>query len=131
MTENSTPLDPLALIIEDDTRLAKIFAEAIKSVKFRIEVINDGQVAVDRLKEIVPAIIILDLHLPRISGQDILQQIRADSRLKNTRVMLATADSLLADSLREQADLVLLKPISFGQLRDLAARLRPPDTMLD
>ena len=40
---------------------------------------------------------------------------------------LATADALRAQSLSESADLVLLKPIAGGQLRDLALRFRPPD----
>jgi hypothetical protein len=44
--------------------------------------------------------------------------------------MLTTADAQLADQLRDNVDLVLLKPISVNQLHDLALRLRPPDTML-
>jgi hypothetical protein len=37
--------------------------------------------------------------------------------------MLATADAMLADQIKEEADLILLKPISVSQLRELAARL--------
>jgi hypothetical protein len=39
--------------------------------------------------------------------------------------MVATADPLMADFLRDDANLVLIKPISFSQLRELAMRLRP------
>ena len=67
------------------------------------------------------------MHLPNVSGDTILHHIRADERLANTRVMLATADAYMAENLRDKSDLVLLKPISFTQLRDLAKRLRPPD----
>jgi CheY-like chemotaxis protein len=94
--------------------------------EFEIEIDHDGQAALTRLAAITPAIVILDLHLPRISGQTILQQIRADERLAKMRVILTTADALRAESLRREADLVLLKPISFYQLRDLAKRLRSP-----
>jgi hypothetical protein len=38
-------------------------------------------------------------------------------------VIIATADPRMAEVLQEEADLVLLKPIGFGQLRDLASRL--------
>ena len=123
--------DPLALIIEDDEKLAFIFSEALKSVEFETEIINEGNKALARLAEITPAVVVLDLHLPKVSGQEILQHIQNDDRLNQTRVMLATADSLLAETLRDDADLVLLKPISFTQMRDLAARLRPPDTIMD
>lgn len=118
-----------ALIIEDDRRLATIFAEALKTVEFEIEIVQDGHTALARLAEVIPSVVILDLHLPKVSGPDILHQIRLDPRLTQTRVMVVTADSALADSLEDEADLVLLKPASFAQLRDLAARLRPPDTL--
>lgn len=120
---------PSALIIEDDAKISTIFAEALKTVEYETEIIQDGQIALDRLAEMTPDVVVLDLHLPHVSGPNILRQIRAESRFAKTRVMVVTADSALADSLEDEADLVLLKPISFNQLRDLAARLRPPDTL--
>jgi DNA-binding response OmpR family regulator len=116
--------NPLALIIEDDVDLAAIFAEAVQSAEFEVESIQDGDQALIRLASIVPAVVVLDLHLPHIGGEQILNHIRADSRLANTRIMVATADPVKADTLVEQADLVLIKPISFSQLRDMAKRLR-------
>ena len=114
-----------AMIIEDNEDLAIIFAEALQAAGFDTGIIQDGDTARARLKSCAPNIIILDLHLPYVSGEDILKQIRADERLVETRVIIATADPRMADMLKDQADLVLLKPISFGQLRDLAARLSP------
>ncbi len=119
--------NPLALIIEDDKKLSVIFEQAMKTAEFDTEVVRDGRRALTRLAEITPAVVVLDLHLPGVPGGDILKSIRADKRLADTRVMLATADPITAESLRSEADLVLLKPISFSQLRDLAFRLRPPD----
>ena len=122
---------PLALIIEDDKDLADIFTIALQSADFETETIEDGQKALERLAEVVPAVVVLDLNLPYVSGDEILRHIRADERLSETRVMLATANAPLADMLRQESDLVLLKPISPSQLRALAARLRPPDTTTD
>ena len=116
---------PFALIIEDDDDLSAIFAEALRAADYDIEVIQDGTAALDRLSTSTPTVVILDLHLPNVSGEDILQKIRSEAHLSQTRVMLATADALLAASLRKNADLVLLKPISFSQMRDLAKRLQP------
>jgi DNA-binding response OmpR family regulator len=117
----------LALIIEDDPDLAVIFAEALKAAGFEIEIIQDGKVALSRLAETYPAVVVLDLQLPHTSGEQVLRQIRTDSRLAKTRVIIASANSLMAESLRADADLTLIKPISFSQLRDLAIRLRPPE----
>ena len=119
---------PLALIIEDDRDLSIIFAQALQAAEFETEIAEDGQVATTRLNETTPSVVVLDLHLPHVSGRDILDQIRTDPRLQDPRVMLATADPTMAEMLRAEADLVLIKPISFGQMRDLAKRLRPPDT---
>lgn len=118
----------LAVIIEDDQDLSNIYARALRAAEFDIEIIRDGRQALVRLAELQPIIVILDLHLPHISGDKILQHIRSDPRLAQTQVIITSADHILADSLKLEADLVLVKPISFIQLRDLAARLRPPDT---
>jgi CheY-like chemotaxis protein len=107
---------PFALIIEDDEDLAMIFSGALQEVGFETEIISDGQEAVDQLANIIPAVVVLDLHLPNVPGKDILRQIRADKRLSKTRIILATADTLIASELRAEVDLVLIKPISFDQL---------------
>ncbi|GAB4446593.1 MAG: hypothetical protein Kow0031_29240 [Anaerolineae bacterium] len=119
----------LALVIEDDPRQTEIFAQALRMAGFNTETIADGQSALRRLAEVTPALVLLDLQLPGASGETILTTIRADDRLTETRVILATANPHMADSLRAESDLILIKPISFIQLRDLATRLRPPDTL--
>ena len=118
---------PFALIIEDDEDLVDIFASALENAEYETETVQDGNKALQRLSETEPAIVVLDLHLPHVSGEKILRYIRGEERLAQTRIMLATADPLLAERLRSEVDLVLIKPISFSQLRDLSARLRPPD----
>ena len=120
---------PLAFIIEDEPSLATIFALALDKAGYRTEIIREGRQALKQLVESQPHIIILDLHLPYVSGKDILQYIRSDVRLAKTQVIVTTADALQAELLHKEADLVLLKPVSFQQLRDLATRLRPPDTL--
>jgi len=122
--ERKETMSHSALIVEDDSDLATIFAEALKAAGFESQVIRDGAVAQQRIKEIVPHIVILDLHLPHVDGATLLKQIRSDDRLRNTIVIITTADALMGDMYREIADIVLIKPIAFTQLRDLSSRLR-------
>ena len=119
---------PFALIIEDHANTATVFATALDTAGYDTEIISDGQAARARLAEVVPAVVVLDLHLPNVSGEELFRQIRDDGRLQNTRIILATADPQLAKLLEPQADLVLIKPISFDQLSLLAARFRPADS---
>lgn len=115
----------VAFVIEDDKNLALAFAEAVEEADYEPEVIHDGRVALERLAKVVPDLIILDLHIPNVEGDEILEYMRSNERLKDVRVIVATSDSAMANQLRSIADLVLLKPIGFRQLKDLAARLRP------
>ncbi len=116
---------PSALIIEDDAMQADIFQHAIENAGFTTEVVDNGPEALQRLDSSpAPALVVLDLHLPGISGKEILRRIRSAPSLNRSLVILATADPRLASQLEEESDLVLIKPVSFAQLRDLAARLR-------
>lgn len=114
---------PLVLIVEDDKKLAEIFSLTLRAAGLRTEHAADGAIALTRLAEITPDLILLDLHLPNVAGPEILQYIRHDVRLANTRVILATADERLAETLDDQASLVLLKPVSPEQLNVLVSRL--------
>ena len=115
--------DKLALTIEDDPDLAEIYDQALRGAGYKTEIIYDGKAAQKRLGDVVPHLIVLDILLPGISGQDLLSQIRADKRLKGTIVLVATADTTMAEVCRDSADFVLVKPIFFSQLCDIASRL--------
>jgi CheY-like chemotaxis protein len=114
---------PLALIVEDNEGLATTFAEAAQEAGYSTEIVRSGDGALKRLAGLVPDLVILDLHLPRVQGSEVLEHIRSDPRLSSTQVIVSTAHAGEAAMLREKADLVLLKPIAYDQLRDLAARL--------
>jgi CheY-like chemotaxis protein len=114
----------LALIIEDEPYASEIFSKALQKAGFETEAILDGGLALTRLAAAVPAVIVLDINLPSVSGGDILQFVRADPRLAKIHVIITTAGPhLLSDAIRKNADLILVKPVSYNQLRDLAIRL--------
>jgi two-component system, cell cycle response regulator DivK len=122
-------MSELALIIEDDEDLANIFAEALRGVGFEVEHVVDGRMGQQRLKQDPPPyLILLDMHLPHVSGADLLTNIiRKDERLASTIVIITTADARMGEAYTEQADFVMIKPISFVQLRDLTSRLKPKE----
>ena len=122
-------MSQLALIIEDDEDLASIFAEALRGVGFEVELVADGRAAQERLKNgIPPFLILLDMHLPHISGADLLTNvIKKDERFAKSVVIITTADARMGEAYTEQVDFVMIKPISFVQLRDLTSRLRPKE----
>ena len=64
---------PLVLIVEDDAKLSEIFSLTLQATGYQTERVTDGAVALTRLAEIVPDLLVLDLHLPNVAGPDILQ----------------------------------------------------------
>jgi DNA-binding response OmpR family regulator len=113
----------LALIVEDDRDQASLFARALQTAGFETEVARAGDTALARLAVVVPDVVVLDLGLPQVQGTDVLHRIRSDPRLANTQVIVVTGDPPRAENLGGEADLVLLKPIGFNQLCNLAERL--------
>jgi two-component system, cell cycle response regulator DivK len=122
-------MSQLALIIEDDEDLASIFAEALRGVGFEVELVADGKSAQERLiNGVPPFLILLDMHLPHVSGADLLTNIiKKDQRFAKTIVIITTADARMGEAYTEQVDFVMIKPISFVQLRDLTSRLKPKE----
>jgi CheY-like chemotaxis protein len=120
-----SPEKPLGLVIEDDSDLSTIFSEALHAAGFETEIIRNGREAMERLAVIVPKLVVLDMHLPEVAGTQILDYIRSEERLAMTDVVVTTADAIMGEQVRDQADFVFIKPITFGQLRDMTARLNP------
>ncbi len=123
MNEQTENTKPIALVIEDNADQNLVFTMALNKAGYATESILNGMDAQQRLKEVIPHVVVLDLHMPDIDGNILLAQIRQDTRLSKVNVILATADAAFADALEPQADLVLLKPVSFSQLSELANRL--------
>ena len=115
---------PFALIIEDDRDIAALFRHVLDIAGYHTEIEMHGKEAVKHLHSVQPDIVLLDLHLPGVSGVQILEQMRADERLKSVPVVVVTAYSRDADSLPVEPDLVLLKPVNLEQLSNLVQRLR-------
>jgi DNA-binding response OmpR family regulator len=118
---------PLAFVIEDDPKLSSIYDTVLQQAGYVTEIIRRGDEARTRLSQAAPDLILLDVHLPYVSGTELLQQIRADSRTAYTPVIVLTADIYIAKtmSLEGSANHVLVKSFGVSQLRSLLAREYP------
>ncbi|MCP4141493.1 MAG: response regulator transcription factor [Chloroflexi bacterium] len=120
-------MNAVALIVEDDKLIAEVFDNALKHAGYETKICQDGQIALDALNVERPNLVVLDMHLPKVSGLSVLTEIRANSGLDKTWVIVVSADNAITAPLRgeQSADFVLDKPVGFIQLRDLAARIHP------
>lgn len=119
---------PLALVVEDDFDIAQIVTISLASVGYQIELIKDGQQAIDWLETHTPLLVVLDLNLPSRNGTDIYTFMRSFTRLRQTWVILNTANAVQADQIAQIDDAYLfsfIKPVSVSQLRQIGQRLLP------
>lgn len=116
----NTQTQPKIMIIEDDPDLGPLFAEIFEEIGYVTSVITDGALAYESIISMSPDVVILDMHLPHVSGLEILQQVRADPRLRNTRIVVASANVALVEKSMTLADVALLKPIGYDALVNAA-----------
>jgi CheY-like chemotaxis protein/two-component sensor histidine kinase len=112
--------DTSILIIEDDKMSQMILSRFLSGLGSRIIVAGDGMEGLLLAKASRPDIIILDSHIPGLSGKDTLAQIRADEMLQHIPVIIASGDAFKEN--REElllagADDYLVKPIEFKALQ--------------
>ena len=121
-------MEHIAFVIEDNPDISNLFSRALVAAGFQVSIISDGKEAILRLKEESPSLIVLDMNMPYIDGGTVLAYIRATKHLKETKVIIATADAQFGEIHHHKADLFLQKPITFSQMRDFAERCKSNTT---
>jgi len=76
------------LIIEDDQFLLDIYATKLKEEGFEVEGAVNGEVALKKLEESQPDLILLDIILPMKGGFDVLKEIKKDERFKKLPIII-------------------------------------------
>jgi two-component system response regulator MprA len=110
------------LIVEDDADVREGLAEAMADSGAEVVVAADGVDALARLRSgPAPSVILLDLRLPRLGGEDFLRQMRADPRFEHVPVITMTAGAGKAEGSEIVAR--LHKPIDLDDLRRIVMSL--------
>ncbi|KGO34288.1 MAG: response regulator [Desulfoprunum sp.] len=81
----------LILVVDDDTDLVEMMAMKLESKKFRVAKAYDGVEAMARIKEERPALIILDVMMPRKDGYTLCNELKTSEEYKGIVVVLLTA----------------------------------------
>lgn len=81
----------LILVVDDDTDLVEMVSMKLESGNFRVAKAYDGFEAMDRIKEERPALIILDVMMPRKDGYTLCNELKTSDEYKGICVILLTA----------------------------------------
>ena len=131
MTLHTQPSRLKALLVEDDAIIQTVHTHMLQKQGFQVDLVANGQDAINRSATGHYDVMLLDLGLPDVSGQVVLTTLRArEATLQQKRlpIIIATAhgDDLLAECLAQGADFALLKPLSMPQLRECLGKLGVP-----
>ena len=107
------------LIADDEPNILISLEYLMKREGFDVRVARDGQEALDAVAADCPDLLLLDVMMPRKSGFDVCQALRADERYNPLRILMLTAkgrDTDLAKGLALGADGYMTKPFSTREL---------------
>lgn len=126
------------LLVEDNPQDELLTLRALRRANLanRIDVVRDGQQALDYLfregefadrdDPELPTVVLLDINLPRLSGLEVLERLRADTRTRRLPVVILTSSDDELDRLRSYengCNSFVRKPVEFGEFAEIVARL--------
>jgi DNA-binding response OmpR family regulator len=107
--------DKKIIIVEDDKNINSLIAYNLVKEGFNVEQVFDGVKAMQRIKEEIFNIVILDIMLPGVDGFDICKEIKSDLRYSRSFIVIVSAKGNEQDKLYAHllgADCYLTKPFS-------------------
>jgi CheY-like chemotaxis protein/signal transduction histidine kinase/HAMP domain-containing protein len=116
LAEDNGKKEISVLIIEDDKGFNDILADFALAKNFKVRQSFTGSEGLELARKIKPDAVMLDIHLPDISGWDVLKEIREDKELRHINVHIMSAyDKEVADKQRENEE-YLPKPVTLEML---------------
>ena len=113
------PQRPKILVVDDEpTNLAII--EELLGEECDVTGLFDGREALETAKRLKPAVVLLDIMMPVVSGYDVCRRLRAESTLKHLKVILVSANAKIEERVRGYdagADDYIVKPFSPDEFR--------------
>ena len=116
---------PMVLVVDDSLTVRKITTRLLTREGFRVDSAKDGVDALEKMHDLVPDVVLLDVEMPRMDGFELARVMRADERLKDVPIIMIT--SRTADKHRNHAmeigvNVYLGKPYQEQQLLDHIAQ---------
>lgn len=112
------------LIVEDNPLNLKLVKAVLELEGYQIWTATQAKEAFSVLEQLIPALILMDIQLPGVSGLDIIQQLRKDSRYRDIRIIAITAYAMKGDRekmLLAGCDGYISKPIDVVSFPDTIA----------
>ena len=81
----------LVLVVDDDLTLRELYGERLKQEGYAVIDSDNGEDAIKKTIDQLPALIILDIMMPKTNGIDVMTKLRADEKTKDIPIIILTA----------------------------------------
>jgi two-component system, cell cycle response regulator DivK len=115
----------MILVVEDDPSNQKLLQLFLQSRGYEVVAVENGNTAIGVIRERIPSLVLIDLHIPGIDGFELASIIRADDQLAHIPLVAVTARVISArdrELLLARFNGYLSKPVKFGELENYLAR---------
>lgn len=116
------PEEPLVLIADDTESVRTLLSRAVQRGGYRVVAVANGREALDGIRDLRPAVALLDWHMPDLDGLEVCRAVRATPALAATPLVLLTGAPSGTD-VDLDVDVVLGKPFELGELITVLAAL--------
>jgi two-component system cell cycle response regulator DivK len=109
------------LVVEDNELNLRLFCDLLRAHQYESDGITDAREALERARNTMPDMIVMDIQMPHVSGLELIELIRRDVTLRRIPIMAVTAYAAPGDEekIRAQgADAYIAKPISLMRFMD-------------
>jgi len=113
----------MILVVEDNTLLANLIAEVLQEEGYNVKVASDGHEGLQQLSEVKPDLVITDLMMPRVSGEEFCNTIQANPRFSSIPVVMMTSREERSINVNCKYDAFLAKPFDLNHLVGLVSSL--------
>ncbi len=79
-----------ALLVEDDPNERALLASYLRASGFEVDTAEDGQAALEYLTQQKPDAVVMDMEMPRLSGQEAIREIRADDNFADIKLFIVS-----------------------------------------
>ena len=90
--KTATPTGPLVLAVDDDAATLRVIEMLLERNGYAVRTAPTGEQALTAVRESTPAVLILDVNMPGMSGFDVCQVLKRDERFAKIPVILLTAE---------------------------------------
>jgi len=122
----AAPSGATVLVVDDETLVQTLVQLELEKEGFRVLVATDGVQALSMAREQRPAVILLDIHLPKLDGWSVLTELKSDRELAGIPVVLLSIEEQRAKGFSLGACEYLVKPVETERLLSIVRRAIAP-----